>query len=200
MIDIAVGRDPRMLGVAAMPTILLISGSGREGSTNTAVLRTAAALAPPEVRASLYGGIADLPLFTPDLDREGVPVDPRVANMRTSVSRADAILICTPEYAGALPAMLKNLLEWTIGDAGTHGIPVAWINAAGPAAPTGAAAAHSSLRTVLGYAGAQIVDAACARVPVTREMVDADGLIADPATRERIVAAVVCLAQSADAG
>ena len=27
--------------------------------------------------------------------------------------------------AGALPAMLKNLLERTIGDAGTYGIPVA---------------------------------------------------------------------------
>ena len=182
-----------------MPTILLISGSGREGSTSTAVLRTAAALAPPGVQASLYGGIAELPLFTPDLDREGVPVDPRVADMRGSVSRADAILICTPEYAGALPAMLKNLLEWTIGDAGTYETPVAWINAAGPAAPTGAADAHASLRTVLRYAGAQIVEAACARVPVTREMVDPDGLIADSAAREQIVDALTRLARSAGA-
>ncbi len=59
------------------------------------------------------------------------------------------MLFCTPEYAGALPAALKNLLEWTIGDAGTYQKPVAWINAAGPAAPTGAADAHESLRKVL---------------------------------------------------
>src|SRR5207253_4574206 len=91
-----------------------------------------------------------------------------VAAMRSAVARAHALLVCTPEYAGALPAALKNLLEWTVGDAGTYEKPVAWINAAGPAAPTGAADAHESLRKVLGYVGADIVEAACARLPVSR--------------------------------
>ena len=131
--------------------------------TNTAVLRTAAALAGPDVDAVLYGGIGALPLFNPDHDREGAAVDGRVAAMRAEVRRADAILICTPEYAGALPAAMKNLLEWTIGDAGTYEKPVAWINAAGPAAPSGAADAHASLRKVLGYAGADIVRGRAAR-------------------------------------
>jgi NAD(P)H-dependent FMN reductase len=178
-------------------SLLLISGSARRGSTNGAVLATAAALAPPHTDAHVYEGLAELPLFTPDLDAEGVAVDPRVADMRAVVGRADAILICTPEYAGALPAAMKNLLEWTIGDAGTSDKPVAWINAAGPAAPTGGADAHDSLRKVLAYAGARVVEDACARVPITRDMVGDDGLVADPPARDAIAAAVARLATSA---
>ncbi len=169
-----------------MVSVLLITGSAREGSTNAAVLRTAAKLAGDGVEPRPLGGIGELPLFNPDLDREGVPVDPRVIGVRDAISRADALLISTPEYAGALPAALKNLLEWTIGDAGTYRKPVAWINAAGPAAPSGAADAHESLAKVLRYAGADVVCPACARVPVTREMVGPDGLIADEQARAAI--------------
>jgi chromate reductase, NAD(P)H dehydrogenase (quinone) len=175
-------------------TLLLVSGSARQGSTNAAVIATAAALAPDDVATIVYGSLTELPLYTPDLDAEGVPVDPRVADLRAGIGRAGAILISTPEYAGALPAAMKNLLEWTIGDACTHDKPVAWINAAGPAAPTGAADAHDSLRKVLAYAGARVVEDACARVPITRDMVGDDGLISDPASRDAIAAALATLA------
>ncbi len=69
-----------------------------------------------------------------------------------------------------------------------------WINAAGEASPTGAADAHASLRRVLGYTGADIVEAACVRVPVPRAALGPDGLVADPDLRERIAAALVALA------
>jgi chromate reductase, NAD(P)H dehydrogenase (quinone) len=177
--------------------VLLISGSLRDGSTNTAVLRTAAEVAPDGVTTTLYGGMAALPHFNPDDDREGVAVHPAVAELRAAVAGADALLLCTPEYAGALPGALKNLLEWTVGDAGTYAKPMAWINASGPAAPTGGADAHDSLRKVLGYVHAEIVEEACARVPLTRGAVGADGTISDPAAREQIAAAVAALAQSA---
>jgi chromate reductase, NAD(P)H dehydrogenase (quinone) len=187
--------------VSASPPvrILLVSGSNREGSTNAAVLHAAAAVAPDRVETVLYRGIGALPLFNPDDDREGVPVDPRVAEMRRAVAASDAVLFCTPEYAGAMPAALKNLLEWTIGDAGTYQKPVAWINAAGAAAPTGAADAHESLRKVLGYAGADIVDDACARIPVERSVVGPDGQVTDDAVRDQIAAAVGRLAEHAAA-
>ena len=175
--------------------ILLVAGSSRAGSTNAAVLRTGAALAPRDVATETFERLGELPLFNPDDDLEGLAVDPRVAEMRAAVHRADALLICTPEYAGALPAALKNLLEWTIGDAGTYAKPVAWINASGPGAPSGAADAHASLRKVLGYAGAQIVEAACARIPVTRQQVGADGLIGDDGVRREIAEVMARLAQ-----
>src|SRR4051794_30079570 len=177
--------------------VLSISGSLRDGSTNTAVLRTARELAPDGVTTTLYGGMAALPHFNPDDDREGAAVHPAVAELRAAVAAADAVLLCTPEYAGALPGALKNLLEWTVGDAGTYGKPIAWINASGPAAPTGGADAHDSLRKVLGYVHADIVEDACARVALTRDSVGANGTVSDPAARERIAAAVAALVETA---
>ncbi len=174
--------------------VLLISGSLRAGSTNTAVLRTARAVAPDGITAVLYEDMAALPHFNPDDDAEGAPVHPAVAALRAEIAQADALLFSTPKYAGALPGSFKNLLEWTVGDAGTYGKPVAWINASGPAAPTSAADAHDSLRKVLRYTGADIVEAACVRIPIERSAVGPDGLIADPAVRERIAAALTALA------
>jgi chromate reductase len=176
--------------------ILLVSGSLRARSTNTAVLRTARAVAPAGIEAVLYEGMGSLPHFNPDDDAEGAPVHPAVAELRAAIAAADAVLFSTPEYAGALPGSFKNLLEWTVGDAGTYDTPVAWINASGPAAPTGAADAHDSLRKVLRYVHADVVEAACVRIPVERSAVGDDGLIADAAIRERIAAVLTALLQA----
>lgn len=166
--------------------VLLISGSLRAMSTNTAVLRTAAEVADDVVTTTLYAGMGDLPHFNPDDDREGMSVHAAVAELRAAVASADALLLCTPEYAGALPGAMKNLLEWTVGDAGTYNKPIAWINASGPAAPTGGADAHDSLRKVLGYVHADIVEAACTRIPLTRDAIGPDGTITDPALRDQV--------------
>ncbi len=174
--------------------VLLISGSLRDGSTNTAVLRTAGQIAGDEIETMLYEDMAKLPHFNPDDDREGEPVHPAVAELRAGITAADALLLCTPEYAGALPGALKNLLEWTVGDASTYRKPTAWINASGPAAPTGGADAHDSLRKVLGYVDADIVEAACARIPLTRDAVGPDGMITDPEAREQIAQTLAELA------
>ena len=80
------------------------------------------------------------------------------------IAAADAVLFCTPEYAGALPGTFKNLLDWTVGGGEMYGKPVAWVNASG--SPTRAADAHASLRRVLGYTGTDVVAGACVRIPV----------------------------------
>ena len=175
--------------------ILMVSGSLRAQSTNTAVLRTALAVAPPGVAGALYDGMGGLPHFNPDDDREGEPVDPAVAELRVQIAAADALLLCTPEYAGALPGALKNLLEWTVGDAGTYRKPIAWINASGPAAPTGGADAHDSLAKVLKYVHAEVIEPACIRLPVTRADVGPDGTLTDGALRNKIASAVQTLAR-----
>jgi NAD(P)H-dependent FMN reductase len=175
--------------------VLLISGSLRAMSTNTALLRTARAVAIGGVEAVLYDGLGTLPHFNPDDDPEGGPVHPAVADLRAQIAAADALLFCTPEYAGALlPGSFKNLLDWTVGGGETYGMPVGWVNASGPAAPTGGAGAHGSLRAVLTYTGTDIVEAACVRIPVARGSVGADGLIDDPSVRDRVAAVLATLA------
>jgi NAD(P)H-dependent FMN reductase len=178
--------------------ILLISGSLRGGSTNSATLRTAAALAPDGTRATIYDGMGRLPHFNPDDDpTDGIGLDPEVAALRAALAEVDALLLSTPEYAGALPGSFKNLLDWTVGGGQTYEMPVAWINVSGRAAPSGGADAHDSLRKVLGYTGSQIVEEAVLRLPLARDDIGADGLITPPAAREAIVAAMAALAAAA---
>jgi chromate reductase len=175
--------------------VLLISGSTRTGSTNTAVLRTAASLAEPGVTAELYAGLSELPAFNPDDDHDPLPAP--VAHLRARIAAADAVLFCTPEYAGSLPGSFKNLLDWTVGGTEMDGKPTAWINVSSIAAPTGGAGAHTELATVLGYLTADVVAAACARAPMSRASVGPDGLVLDPPVRWQITQTLRLLAAAA---
>jgi chromate reductase len=174
--------------------ILLVSGSLRAGSTNTALLRTAAAIAGAGTEATCFDSLAELPHFNPDDDVEGMPLDPAVSDLRARLGESDAALFSTPEYAGALHGSFKNLLDWTVGGGETYGMPVGWVNTAGVAAPSGGSLAHDSLRTVLTYTGAEIVKEACARIPVDRTAVGADGTIADPEIRAGLTVVLEALA------
>ncbi|GAA3796820.1 hypothetical protein GCM10022403_033440 [Streptomyces coacervatus] len=167
---------------STLPVILLLSGSLRAGSTNEAVLRTAQAVAPAvAVEAVLYDGLAGLPHFNPDDDTD--PLPPSVAGLRAAIEGAAGVLVCTPEYAGTLPGSFKNLLDWTVGGTEICDKPVAWVNAAAPGRGQGA---EATLRTVLGYTGADIVEPACVRIAVGRDMVGADGIVAEPGVRRQL--------------
>src|SRR5690242_17235119 len=185
--------------MAAAPSrhILLVSGSTRGASTNSALLRTAAADPPQGVEAELYAGMTDLPHFNPDDDHD--PLPPAVADLRTRLGAAAAVLICTPEYAGALPGTFKNLLDWSVGGPEMYGKPVAWVNASG--SPTQAVQAHASLETVLRTIHADIVTEACGHIAVPRPAVGEDGLVADAEVRHRIREVLAVLARyAADRG
>ncbi len=170
-------------------TVLLVSGSTRPASTNTAALRTVAAFPPDGVRAVLYQGLLDLPAFVPDTDPAAAP--PAVAELRAALSAADAVLFCTPEYAGTLPGSLKNLLDWTVGTGELNELPAAWVTVAPPGRGEGALA---TLRTVLGYVDADVVEDACVRAHVARDAVGADGLVTDPDARAALAASLASLA------
>ena len=169
--------------------LLAISGSLRAHSSNGELLRALARVAAPEVGVEIYDGLASLPHFNPDDDVE--PLPPAVADLRARIAAADAVLFCTPEYAGALPGSFKNLLDWTVGGPEMYGKPVAWVNAS--ASPTRAAKAHESLETVLRTIHADVVSEACRHVPVARGRV-VDGLVADPDARAGIAEVLAALA------
>jgi NAD(P)H-dependent FMN reductase len=176
--------------------ILMISGSLRTRSTNSALLATVEQLKLPDIVATRYRGLARLPHFDPDADHE--PLDPTVSEMRRQVHRADALLVSTPEYAGALPGSFKNALDWMIGDDQSRSIsekPVAWINTS----IREARHAHESLRLVLSFANARIVDEACTHIPVKESDIGVDGLVADPGILATTAATIARLAEAANA-
>ena len=143
------------------------------------------ALTADAVTAVLYEGLAGLPAFNPDNDGENAPA--AVTDLRRELAAADAVIFCTPEYAGTLPGSLKNLLDWTVGSGDLYGKPVAWINAANAGRGEGA---QATLTMVLAYVGAAVIEDACLRLPDARDAVGPDGLIHDPGIRELVARSV----------
>ena len=86
-----------------------LSGSLRKASHNTAALRAAQELLPPDTELEIVS-LADLPFYNEDLEAEGLPT--AVRDLVDRLTAADAVLIASPEYNGAIPGFLKNALDW----------------------------------------------------------------------------------------
>lgn len=92
--------------------IFAISGSLREGSSNTSILHTIKSVAPAGVEFIIYDRLGELPHFNPDLDNENLPTE--VKELRGMLNRSNAVLISTPEYAHGIPGSLKNAFDWLV--------------------------------------------------------------------------------------
>lgn len=140
--------------------ILAISGSLRDGSHNTALLRLAEERLPEGDELVLWQGIGDVPIFDEDAEE---PVPPVVAALRRAVAEADAVLVATPEYNSSLPGGLKNVLDWASRPFATNPFrskPVAVVGAS--TSMFGAAWAQEDAKKVLKAMGARVVDAGLA--------------------------------------
>jgi NAD(P)H-dependent FMN reductase len=133
----------------AVVQVVGISGSLKDGSANSALLRTMAAEAAGEL--VVWDGLGDLRYFAPDVDGGEA-----VQSLRRAVADADAVLIATPEYAGGMPGALKNALDWLVGTGELYGKAVVVVSAA-PAAARGASA-RRGVEAVARMQGAHMSD------------------------------------------
>ncbi len=166
--------------------VLAMSGSLRATSSNAALVRAAARLAPAGTAFEIYDGLAALPHFSPDLDVDPLPAP--VVDLRAAVGRCDALFIATPEYAHGMPGSLKNALDWLVSAAEPIDKPVLLISAS----PGGAAHAHAQFSEVLRTMSMRLVDGG-AHV-FSRAKLDADGNVADEALLAALRASVAQLA------
>ncbi|SEW46710.1 NAD(P)H-dependent FMN reductase [Chitinophaga sp. YR573] len=157
--------------------ILAISGSLRNTSSNTNVLKACAVLAPDDVKITLYEGLDKLPYFSPELDGEGAVPAPTVQDLREQLKKADAVIFCTPEYAFGVPGVLKNALDWIVSSGEFYDKPTAVISAS-PLA-TGGDKANASLVQTLTVMSAIIKEGNKLLIPVVRTKMDAAGNVID---------------------
>jgi NAD(P)H-dependent FMN reductase len=90
-----------------MTRILGISGSLREHSYNSALLRAAVEMFPDQLE---LGEIAGIPLFNGDVEQAGVPQ--AVLQLKQQLLDADGLLLVSPEYNHSMPGVLKNVVDW----------------------------------------------------------------------------------------
>ncbi len=117
----------RAVGAETM-RVLGISGSLQTASSNTVLLRRAAELAPEGTEVEIYRSLGTLPHFNPDVIDAGELA--AVAELRSLVANADAVVIATPEFAHGMPGSLKNAVDWMVGTGELYGKPVAVLSAA----------------------------------------------------------------------
>jgi chromate reductase, NAD(P)H dehydrogenase (quinone) len=162
--------------------LLAISGSLKSTSTNTALTRALLNLDPENWEIILYQGLGDLPHFNPEIDTETPPA--AVEEFRSLIRTADAVFICTPEYAFGVPGSLKNALDWTVSSGELVEKPVAAISAS--PSYSGGDKAHASLLLTLSALSAQIPDEAKFSVPAIIKKLNAAGDLTDIETEQRL--------------
>ncbi|MBR7839698.1 NAD(P)H-dependent oxidoreductase, partial [Actinospica durhamensis] len=169
-----------------MPHIVLISGSLRRNSTNgiaIATVRRALTAADVGVSTQMLD-LGSLPHYNQDSEESGWPSEAAAA--RRMIDAADALVISTPSYNGALPGVLKNALDWfsrprracVLDDKPTAVLTVG-------SAPLGGADALPGIRRILRRSGACVLDGRLA-IGNADALATADGVFTDPDVRARL--------------
>jgi chromate reductase len=167
----ASGRNIRVLG---------LSGSMRQNSYNTALLRAAQELSPRNMTVELYD-LSAIPMYNEDLRVSGYP--PIVSQLREDIRTADAILIASPEYNRSVPALLKNAIDWASRrpDQPFKHKPIAIMGVSNGA--LGAAFANYHLRQIFVYLDAQLINGPEVMIGNANQKFDETGRLVDESTR-----------------
>jgi chromate reductase, NAD(P)H dehydrogenase (quinone) len=170
-----------------MPAIVGLSGSLRQGSYNTALLRAAVELSPPGLSIEV-GTIRGIPLYDGDLEaKEGIPEPVRV--LKDRIAAADGLLLVTPEYNNSIPGVFKNAIDWLTRPAADiprvfGGKPVALMGAT--PGRGGTTLAHAAWLPVLRTLGTQTWFGPRVYVSSAGKAFDAEGRLVDEAVRASV--------------
>ncbi|MBL4812195.1 MAG: NAD(P)H-dependent oxidoreductase [Rhodobacteraceae bacterium] len=153
-----------------------LCGALRTGSYNRLLLAEAARLFAP---TRFSEGDLRLPLYDGDDEAQsGVPAAAQL--LADQISRADAIIIATPEYNGAPSGVLKNALDWVSRVEGKpfKDKPMALLSAS--AGPSGGENAQAKLRAWLPGFHPVLLDAPQIHIGRSADAFDPEGRLIDP--------------------
>ncbi len=171
--------------------ILGISGSLRQGSYHTQLLKVAQALAPEGVEVEIVG-IGDLPLFNQDFEKD--PPE-SVKTFKQKIKESDAVLFVTPEYNYSVPGVLKNAIDWAsrpYGDSAWSGKPAGIMS--GSVGLQGGAKAQYHLRQSFVFLDMHPLNKPEVMVPMIQDKFDAQGNLTDEETKKRVAEYIAALA------
>lgn len=164
--------------------ILAFSGSLRQGSFNSAIVKIAAEGAGAAGANVTVVELRDfqMPLFNQDLESQGMPEG--AARLKKLMHDHHGFLIASPEHNSALSAALKNAIDWISRAPGKADLSAFTGKVAGlcSASPSGMGGLRGlvSLRTILGNIGVHVLPQQATFAKV-HELLDASGKFKDPA-------------------
>ncbi|MCO4293748.1 NAD(P)H-dependent oxidoreductase [Solitalea sp. MAHUQ-68] len=156
--------------------ILGIPGSLRTNSSSNQVLGLIPLHLPPSIEFIIYERLKNIPAFD---DSETIPES--VIHFKNSIIKADAILICTPEYAFGIPGALKNAIDWTVSSGELVGKPLGLITASSQGEK-----GHAAFLDVLSALSTQTPPEATLLISFIRSKLNEKGEIKDPELMKKI--------------
>lgn len=173
--------------------IAAISGSFRQNSINTGLLKAFQSIAPEGVEVEIVS-YRDIPLYDQDVNDRGLPESVVIAGEKLAV--ADAIIVATPEYNYSIPGVLKNAIDWfsRLPVIPFDGKPVAILGASPSFMGTARAQIH--LRESLQYLNPRILNKPEVLVNNAFEKFDEAGKLTDENTKAHLKALLEALIKS----
>jgi chromate reductase len=156
-------------------------GSLAKASINRKLAGALVRLAPPELELTEIP-FKDLPLYSYDYDADYPPV---ARALKKAIADSDGILFVTPEYNRSIPGGLKNAIDWASRPWGQNAFtrkPCAIIGASIGA--IGTAVAQQSLRGVLAFCNAPLMNSVEAYIHFKEGLVSPQGEVTVPSTKE----------------
>ncbi|MEZ2444298.1 NADPH-dependent FMN reductase [Chitinophaga sp. RCC_12] len=161
--------------------LLAICGSTRQSSSNHHLIKAITELGKDTFTIQLVESLTTIPHFNPDQDMDANSAPEAVQHFRAQLAAADAVLICTPEYAIGVPGTLKNAIDWTVSSMHFSKKPVALITAG-----TSGHKAHQSLLGTLLIIESKIAEAAQLVISSVRTKINDQGVITDLPTEMQV--------------
>jgi chromate reductase len=170
-----------------MSGLIGISGSLRQGSFNSALLRAAVEVMPQGGELTI-ATIRGIPLYDGDVEaQQGIP-EP-VKMLKEAIAASAGLLLVTPEYNNSIPGVFKNAIDWLSRPAADiprvfGGKPVALIGAS--PGGFGTILSQNAWLPVLRTLGCELWTQGRLMVSRAPTVFGADGALTDPKVREQL--------------
>ena len=165
-------------------TILGVSGSLRQGSLNTMLLRVGGGYLDGSAGFEVHD-LADMPLYNEDLDGDDKPAS--VVAWLRALDAADAVLFATPEFNHSISGALKNAIDWASRPAFESVLankPAGILSAS--MSPVGGARAQMHLKDILASTLTPVYPVPDYLLPMAQNAFDAAGVLTDATASRRL--------------
>lgn len=159
------------------PTVFVINGSAGERSANQKLINNFAELMKDHFDLVIFNSLKTLPHFDPELSIENIPK--AILDFRENIEKADAVLICTPEYVFSIPSGLKNAIEWCVSTTVFSNKPTGLITASASGRK-----GHEELQLIMKTVMADFTTETTLLISGVKGKLNDDGEITDERTKE----------------
>lgn len=160
--------------------ILIIIGSASENSSNRKLVDLFVRLTNDCFKATIVEDLKSLPHFDPDLSLNDPPAE--IVALRKEIQKADALVICTPEYVFSLPSGLKNVIEWCVASTVFSDKPLGLITASADGQK-----AHEELQLIMKTVMCRFTEETTLLIKGIKGKMNADGEIQEDSTRHEFL-------------